>query len=235
MIGHRDAEGAVDDGDRAALPPVDGNGRRRTQAERRAETQQALIEAAIALLHRHGYAGTATEAIADAAGVSRGALRHHFPTRAHLMSGVIEAVYEREHRAYLRLRGDGLDVARPADWPDLLWRVLNRPGGLAVIEILQASRNDPDLTARVAPAQARIEEIATDYIGRLFPGHDPADARAAMRLFVWAIRGLAIAQLLTPDPDDAARAVSLFRRMVEAAVTTGVFPAAGDPDTSPLR
>jgi AcrR family transcriptional regulator len=64
---------------------------KRTQAERTETTREALIEAARALFAERGYAGVGTEEIVRAAGVTRGALYHHFDGKRDLF----EAVYER--------------------------------------------------------------------------------------------------------------------------------------------
>jgi AcrR family transcriptional regulator len=64
---------------------------KRTQAERSEATRDALIEAARALFAERGYAGVGTEEIVRAAGVTRGALYHHFEGKRDLF----EAVYER--------------------------------------------------------------------------------------------------------------------------------------------
>jgi AcrR family transcriptional regulator len=64
---------------------------RRTQAERTEATRTALIAAARPLFADRGYAGVGTEEIARAAGVTRGALYHHFEGKRELF----EAVYER--------------------------------------------------------------------------------------------------------------------------------------------
>jgi AcrR family transcriptional regulator len=63
----------------------------RTQAERTEATRAALIAAARPLFAQRGYAGVGTEEIARAAGVTRGALYHHFDGKRELF----EAVYER--------------------------------------------------------------------------------------------------------------------------------------------
>jgi AcrR family transcriptional regulator len=77
-----------DDSD-AAGPAVSAE--RRTQSERSESTRGALIEAARGLFAEHGYAGVSTEEIVRAAGVTRGALYHHFSGKR----GLFEAVYER--------------------------------------------------------------------------------------------------------------------------------------------
>lgn len=63
----------------------------RTQAERSEATREALITAARALFAERGYAGVPTEEVVRAAGVTRGALYHHFGGKRDLF----EAVYER--------------------------------------------------------------------------------------------------------------------------------------------
>jgi AcrR family transcriptional regulator len=63
---------------------------KRTQAERSDATRAALVTAARPLFAQRGYAGVGTEEIARAAGVTRGALYHHFEGKRELF----EAVYE---------------------------------------------------------------------------------------------------------------------------------------------
>ena len=64
----------------------------RTQAERRESTRAALVAAARPLFGQRGYAGVGTEEIVRAAGVTRGALYHHFEGKEGLFIAVFEAV-----------------------------------------------------------------------------------------------------------------------------------------------
>jgi AcrR family transcriptional regulator len=70
------------------------NSNRRTQAERSAATRDALITAGRALFGARGYADVGTEEVVRAAGVSRGALYHHFADKAELFAAVFESVEE---------------------------------------------------------------------------------------------------------------------------------------------
>lgn len=65
---------------------------RRTQAERAAETREALIAAARLLFAAQGFADAALETIVRAAGVTRGALYHHFADKTELFAAVFEQV-----------------------------------------------------------------------------------------------------------------------------------------------
>ncbi len=65
---------------------------RRTQADRTAATRAALVAAARQLFAEHGYADVGTERVAHAAGLTRGALYHHFTDKADLFAAVLDAV-----------------------------------------------------------------------------------------------------------------------------------------------
>lgn len=68
--------------------------KRRTQADRSAATRAVLVTAARSLFAERGFGGVGTEAIAQAAGVTRGALYHQFADKTELFEAVYEAVEE---------------------------------------------------------------------------------------------------------------------------------------------
>src|ERR1700731_3636069 len=68
----------------AAAPP------RQTQAARSARTRAALLQAARALFADKGFAATGREEIAERAGVTRGALYHHFASKTEVAAAVVE-------------------------------------------------------------------------------------------------------------------------------------------------
>lgn len=70
----------------------------RTQRERSEETTRALVEAARELFARRGYEATLLEDVARSAGVTKGAMYHHFRGKRELF----RAVFEREQRHLVR-------------------------------------------------------------------------------------------------------------------------------------
>ncbi len=200
-----------------------GKPQRRTQAERSAGTRELLLAAAIEALHEHGYAATSTTLVAEKAGVSRGAMLHQFRTKADLMTFVVEAVFAAELEHYSEYLRDITDPqARFLAYPEMAWEVLSRPSGVAVLEILQGSRSDPQLCEMLAPVQARIEQEALQS-SHLATAEDARGAMAVMRLVVWAIRGLSIAQVLAPEPSGVRDSVKVLKHLMAAGLETGML------------
>jgi AcrR family transcriptional regulator len=79
---------------------------RRNQEERSWATRDALLRAAVELLIERGYAATTTSLVAERAGVSRGALQHHFKSRDELIGAVMERL-----RAQIDFRIDPAGLA----------------------------------------------------------------------------------------------------------------------------
>ena len=67
----------------------------RTQAERSAATKQRLLEATVECLVDLGYRGTTMDAVAERAGMSRGAQLHHYGSRERLIAGAVEYLADR--------------------------------------------------------------------------------------------------------------------------------------------
>lgn len=92
--------------------------RRPTQQERSASTQRAVLDATLACLRRHGFANTTLQQIEKSAGMTRGALLYHFPTKQALFAAALVRFY--------RLRIERLHTLVKAGKPDLR-------AGLAII------------------------------------------------------------------------------------------------------
>src|ERR687890_1434680 len=70
----------------------DDNVEHRTQEERRAATRRALLGAARELFAEGGYHATAAGEVVGRAGLTRGAMYHHFEDKRDLFRAVVEEV-----------------------------------------------------------------------------------------------------------------------------------------------
>src|SRR5262245_4902983 len=200
-------------------------GRRRTQQERSAQTQARVLDAALECLARDGYRGTTTLAVAERAGVSRGAQLHHFPTRAALVSAALRRLYaeltEQYEKGFASLAPgvDRLDAA-----VELLWRVMCDPRLDAATGLTVAARTDAELRREVA-AVARAHRRG---IGRLARGFFPESAAAPdfdlrLDLVIDALQGLVLRCKLHGEGPEVVRSLAL----VKALAAQAVAPAGG--------
>lgn len=203
---------------------------RRSQESRSAETRARLLSAAINSLYRRGYGATTTMIVAEEAGVSRGAMLHQFPTKVELMLFVVRSVYREELDLY---REKVFAIEDPHErvlaLPEVMWEVLSRPEGVAVLEVLQGARSDPELAGQLKPLQARIERdsfAAVDFVTEQAGVHLPTVVK---RLMVWSIRGLSLAELLAEEPGEMVKPVRVLRRLLSYALEKDL----ADPPTPP--
>jgi AcrR family transcriptional regulator len=168
-------------------------------------TQARLLEATIACVAEHGYAGASTPLICKRAKVSRGAQLHHYPTKAELVAAAVERVFEKRHdefrRELARLPASGgarLDAA-----VDALWAIYSGKTLAAWMELVVAARTDEPLRERVAAVEARFFAEAQATFLALFGelGVPQAGAAAATRIVLSCFDGLALHHVVQPgDP-----------------------------------
>lgn len=179
---------------------------RRTQAQRRAETRVALLEATVDCLAEVGYAATTTRRIAERAGVTPGALQHHFASKAELIGASATTVGERMLRELtateLPRGGDPGRLA--AALLDRAWEVHKGPQVAVIAELHLAARHDGELRARLAAAQQTVVELAVAAVTALFPAVAGADQAQRIRTVMATLLGLAVAGYADPDARDAA-------------------------------
>src|SRR3546814_6891284 len=96
------------------MPPT-----RRTQKERSAATRATLLAAAYESLLESGYGATTVGHVQQRAGVARGTLLHHFPTRGALLAAVVEDIIERRLQV-LTVERDELDPP-VNNWDDVVY------------------------------------------------------------------------------------------------------------------
>ena len=190
---------------------------RRPQAERSADTRAKLIQAAITCLNRTGYSATTVSTVAEEAGVSRGAMTHQFPAKSDLMLAVVEAVFAEDAGVY----NDTIATMEPIAWllalPETMWSVISRPSGIAVMEIMLASRSEPDLAEKLRVAQGKIDQRAHEWSKDRIraAGVEPhPEAEAIHELYVAAVRGLALEAVFMNNTDGVHRSLAMLSEVM---------------------
>ncbi len=140
------------------------------QAQKSASTRTQIIESAIKCLVELGYARTTTAVIADKAGLSRGAMLHHFPSKMDIVRAAVDYLHAK------RLRAMRKSMAKePSDGDHVklgvqsYWTHVKHPWFVAFFELAVAARTDKELAAILFPAQEAFEREFYTTTLDLFP------------------------------------------------------------------
>ncbi len=175
---------------------------RRSQEERSAETRLRLLDATVSCLIELGYAGTTTSAVQERAGVSRGALMHHYSSKAELMIAAVRHLAQ-QRGANLRRQAAGLpdDDDRVSQAIDLLWETFTGPLFTATLELWSAARTDPELWPAVYDWERSLRKdlgmAMTDLFGETASSR-PAFTQA-IEMTLQFMRGAALTAILRRD------------------------------------
>lgn len=168
--------------------------KRKTQADRRQETQGALLDATIDCLVELGYSGTTTRIVAARAEVSRGAQTHYYATKSDLVVAAVERLFG-QLATQFRETFENVDPgARTFDRAiEELWAIVSGPKYAAVLEVIVAGRTDPELRVVVHGVAARLEQTVIEIVEMFFPDvADPDTARILINLAFTVLQGAAV-------------------------------------------
>ena len=126
---------------RTAAKPVETSAPPGRQAEKSRRTQESIINAVIALITEGGYAAASSTEIARRAGVSWGAVQHHFGGK----DEILEAVLARSHETFTERLSDpvftrGTLERRITRFVEAAWQHYQGSEYVATLEILLATR-----------------------------------------------------------------------------------------------
>jgi AcrR family transcriptional regulator len=140
------------------------------QAQKSASTRTLIIETAIKCFVDVGYSRTTTTLIAEKAGLSRGAMLHHFPSKLAIVRSAVEHLHAKRLRAFRKAVGkpmaDGDHVRHSVD---AYWAHVRHPMFVAFFELAVAARTDKQLASILRPAQEAFERQWYASALELFP------------------------------------------------------------------
>lgn len=196
-------------------PPVSPPRVRTPNAERSATTRGKLLNATVQCLYELGYHQTSTVIVTERAGVSRGSMLHHFPSKADLLMATAEYISDIRGSAH-RTQLDRFASEREKflHLIDVLWAEFQTPSGIARIEMMLGSRSDPELGPRYRELHQRLEDSHKDRIWAYAQRLGVKDRKAVdafAQLYAAAVRGLAIDALSPRSMTDIKGAVAMLK------------------------
>lgn len=189
---------------------------REPQQDRSRATRERLLASTVEMLAGKGWAATTVAAVAEAAGVSRGAAQHHFPTRESLITAALDALFE-------QLTVDiGASMKELPAGPERIDAVVNRAVDIytgvqfkAALQVWAAAASDPVLRELILPREFKFARAAHRLtVAGLDPTCTNQKAYNLAQATLDLARGLGLADTLSDDSRRRAQVVATWCEQV---------------------
>ena len=147
-------------------------GDRTRQRAKSKNTRTTILDAAIRCFYERGYNNTTTEKVAREAGVSRGAMLHHFPSRFDLIKAGVNHLHQQRLEQFEeqeRQIQENAEHSLIEEGIDNYWAQLHSPLFTVWNELRVAARTDADLNNILKPAAREFEAKFAKITASVFP------------------------------------------------------------------
>ncbi|MFM9379035.1 TetR/AcrR family transcriptional regulator [Gordonia sp. VNK21] len=165
--------------------------------ERAVRTREKILTGAVDVLVSHGYAGFTMARVQEAAGVTRGALTHHFGSMRELAVAAIDHIAEQQAGEIRSVSGSGATLA---DVTEAIHEVTRRATFVAGLELWLAARTDTELRAALQPGAHRLMEQLRSILEPVVGDLDDESFEIFLDGLLSLLRGLAIGAVLRDRP-----------------------------------
>ncbi|MFJ9317372.1 TetR/AcrR family transcriptional regulator [Pimelobacter simplex] len=188
--------------------------RRQSRALR---TREQILAAAVEVMVGHGYAGLTMQRVQTAAGVTRGALTHHFSSMRELAVAAVDYVAAAQAgEIEAAVVGAG-----PAELIEVLHEVTRRPTYVAGLELWVAARTDPELRAALRPGARQLGRQLREPLLLLVGDLDDERLDVFADGLLSLLRGLAVGGVLRDRPALEKAVLAAWLGAFGAQATTG--------------
>lgn len=183
--------------------PDDSQPQRRSQDVRSNETRARLMQAALSVLNERGYARAGLADIAQRAGVTRGALHHHFAGKDDLVAQSVGLMLD---QATAEIEDLASDVSRGRltldGFVDRIWGMFSGPLFMITLEHVTEARHNNWLRAQLLPPVLEFHKSLNGIWQRFFRarGVDASTATDALNATLCLMRGMGVQTVLRDDP-----------------------------------
>lgn len=193
-------------------------------------TRNAICDATVSALVEFGYGEATLARVVEKAGLSNGALLHHFPSKEHLMTATAQYLFARTlDRPKRRLPDNATDRdVIAADFRTNWSYYINTPQYRALLEILIASRTDEKLRRQIETTLRDYHKRAVEHMTATYTSAtgNPEDAELLPVMSNIFFRGLLIQDQYSADPKKQQRMVERWIEIVAPLLR----PRAAEPD-----
>ncbi|MGC1300888.1 MAG: helix-turn-helix domain-containing protein [Caulobacteraceae bacterium] len=177
-------------------------------------TRARILDTAMRLFAEIGYHPASNAVIAEAAGLTRGAMLYHFASREALLDALIPHIQAARARLFEGAADEATQGADRTDHAiDSYWRLLHETPFVAFAEMEMAARTDATLRERLLAAQAAFDRLQLgDQTSGLMQAGEGPRLQASRDLARFVLEGLSRAYLAYDSEARTERLLGVVKR-----------------------
>ena len=207
-------DATFDEIDHASGGPVDIRPRQAGDSPKSLRTRARILETAMRLFAEVGYHPAGNAVIAEASGLTRGAMLYHFASREALLDAVIPFIQAARARLFEGAAArtpPGVDRTEHAI--DSYWRLLHETPFVAFAELESAARTDTPLRDRLRAAQEAFDRNQmSENMAELVQAGETPRFQASRDLARFVLEGLSRAHLAYEPDARTERLLAVVKR-----------------------
>ncbi|MEM1111248.1 MAG: TetR/AcrR family transcriptional regulator [Pseudomonadota bacterium] len=191
---------------------IDALGR---QAAKSKATQDAILRAVIGLINEEGFAAASSTRIAKRAGVTWGAVQHHFGSKEDILEEVLQLSHSKFHETLSAKRfTTGSADGRVSKYIDAAWQHYQGEEYMATLEILLATRGHGKDYHDLSISSSRAQHLALGR--RIFHDSKASDKKLGEAIYIvhCMLTGILVEMALEPDSFGAGVFIKHTKRVV---------------------
>ncbi len=173
-------------------------------------TRESILHAIVECLAEYGYSNLTLGQVARKAGLSKGAMQHHFESKSAAIEAALQFIFQQQlelQQSYVKGPCETQDEVHSRRI-DALWDFVQDPSYTAFLEIAMAARTDPHLRELVNTQYRQYRTQARARVGMVMPEWqtDLDQFKVISRLTNYVLEAMALRKTLglNDEAEDAA-------------------------------
>lgn len=189
------------------------------QEKRSALMRDRILIATLDSIYDVGLHNTSTNVVTHMAGVSRGALLHHFPTKEILIASAVERLLDAEITDIRKIAdaysNNELTID---DFIDDLWQRFSGRLFMVTMDFLSSARTDSKLQDAIAPISLKFHASLNDIWTQFFTYRGLSQERVQVLLntTLCLMRGMGVQTIIRDDPSYYNNMISAWKEILHS-------------------
>lgn len=179
-----------------------------------------LHTATVECIVNNGFSRLTTGDIAEAAGMSQGALFRYYPTKTAAVAGATRPLFEKVMRDFENMFA-GASTPDPARVIQNLWDWFHTADFTAIARLYAEASADAELRQAIQPIVTDHRNNTDRLLEKIFPGEDGAMMRSVALATIYLMQGIVVERHLIEDDTNERELIELLKKFAAVLLPQG--------------